>query len=281
MLYPSAYGRLPAHREWLAAFLLVLLCQRWVIAFLTAAFAFTLLTLFLPGLLSARPPASATPGSCSGQASRAPYLEKAFRLRTVGDLFLAANQQERAYGLYRRALAASMTHLEGETNAPLRLQVELGVALLQEKSGDADGATETLRKVISDAAGAPAAGVAHFYLGRIYEVARKDSGGALEHYEAALKYVTEISPLDALGKACELLTDTSGGSRTAYGIAGLTATHASASALEGDISKSIRRITGKAPDKNRDGSAPSSPAPSDNKLPEATADDPLVIVQGK
>lgn len=275
-------GRLPARADWLAAFLRALLRQRWAAVFLAAAGAFTLLVLFLPSLLRAKPPAPAVPGISSGTAARAPYLEKAFRLRAVGDLYAAASRQEKAHGLYRRALAACRTHLEGEKREPHRLQVELGVALLQEKAGDADGAQATLRKVISDAAGAPAAGVAHYYLGRLYEEVRKDSSNALEHYEAAVKDVAAADPLDALQRACELLDGQRAGGVTAYEIAGLTSTHASAAALAGDISESIRRLRGKQPGGMGDGFARPAPGPADGKpLQDAGDDDPLVIVQGK
>ncbi len=277
-----ADGRLPSRGAWLAAFLLVLLRQRWVLAFLAAAAAFSLLTLFLPGLLKPQPPASAGPPGNNQALSRlAPYLEKAFRLQATGDLYAEAGRQARAHELYARALTACRTHLEQETREPVRLQVQLGMAILREKTGDADGAIAALQSVIAAAKSAPVAGVAHYYLGRLYELSRKDPDSALKHYESAKRFAAASSPLDALALAGELLNDGRGGGLTAYGVAGLTATPASAAALKGEIAAGLRRLGGDAPGASGSGAAPSAAQPNVAAPPPEEADDPLVIVQGE
>ena len=269
----------PPGGVWRSGLLRDVVRQRWAIVFTASAVLFVLLLFCLPGLLRAKAPAE--PGFIRGTSLQTPYVEKAFRLRTTGDLYAAANRMEKARQRYREALAACRAHLEGEKRAPVRMQVELGVARLQEKAGDPDGAMATCQKLISEAAAAPAAGVAHFYLGRTYEVTRKDSARALEHYRAALKYAdaTSTGPLHALEKVLEFDEDKDAGGKTLYGIAALTDTQTSATALRADIIESIRRITGKEPEPAVAGMPPGR-AGTDEGAPQAEADDPLVIVRG-
>lgn len=275
-------GQLPSMGAWLAGFLGSLVRQRWALSLAGATALFVVLLLFLPGLLRARPPAPPVGGGFGSTPLNAPWIEKAFRLRTAGDLYTAGNSTDKAQELYRRALAACRTHLESEKRTPVRLQVQLAMALLEMKSGSADNSVETCRKVITDSAGGPAAGVAYFYMGQAYELALKNPAKALENYRAALKYAQSANadPTRGIEKLLEYDDDKGAGGRTLYGIAGLTATHTSAEAVHGDIVEAIRRITGKEPDESEGGLLAASVIQNDEP-PQAEAQDPLVIVRGK
>lgn len=273
---------LPTRGAWLAGFMRGLLRQRWALGFAAATAAFLVLLLFLPGLLRARPPEPAIQGIIGGEPLQAPYIEKSFRLRSLGNLYLAASRTDRAQDCYRRALAACRTHLEGEKRPHVRLQVKLAVARLEDKTGDPDGAIATCREVISEAAGGQAAGVAHFYLAATYEFALKDSARALENYRAALTFAESASadPFSGIEKMLEYDDNKSAGGRPVYGIAGLTDTHVSASAIRGEVTEAIRRLSGKKPDDTQDKPTPETPDGEDQP-PEGPEDDPLVIIRGK
>lgn len=277
---------LPSHGAWLAGFLRSLVRQRWALIFAAAAVVFTILLLCLPGLLKVKTPEPMVPGLTGGLMSatplKAPYVEKAFRLRTTGDMYAARNRTQKAQDCYKRALAACRKHLESEKRSSVKLQVEMAIAGLQEKTGDPHGAIATLNKVTREAAAGPAAGVAHFYLGRTYEFSLKDTAKALENYRTALKHAapSHADITSGIEKLLEYDEDQGGGGRTVYGIAGLTDTHVDAAAVRGDIVEGIRRISGKKPDEDGE-TLIAAIAEPENEPPKVEEADPLVIVRGK
>ncbi|MFC1462111.1 tetratricopeptide repeat protein [Verrucomicrobiota bacterium] len=229
---------------WLTTFLAGLLRKPWAIALLVGSVLFVLLILFLPHTLE--PSRPNVPEPLRGMPIEAPYLQKTFRLGSLGDLWQARERAALATGYFRRAAIACRKHVAQEKDAYLKLQARLGVARLQAKAGDYEEAVQTYEKLLAEPNPGPTAGVAQFRLGQIYEFKLKDPKRAVAHYRAALQYSRKAESLSgAVSAVLDFHADDGAGGKSVLAIASLTDTLSDAGAAHQKITESLARLTGK------------------------------------
>ena len=272
----SAPGKLlPSRAARLAGLAGDLLRRRWALTFLAGAALFGLLILFMPRLLQPGPPA--VPQYLKELRFDAPYLEKVFRLVAIGDIAEAQGKEQYARQRYREAIRACMAYGEKADNAYSVLQVRLAVGRLSARSGATDAAIAIYEQLTSDATGQAVAGVAHYYLGLLYECERGDSARALVHYRAALRHAnSEGLMAEPLNLLVDYHAGEKSGSKRAYAIAALTDTLASAAGARADIVAAIARITGKNPDGSSGTTCDRAP-----QHPAGADEDPLTVIPGR
>jgi len=275
---PIGAQRLPSRTAWLVGFLGGLWRRPWAVTFAAGLLLFLAVIALMPGLLRPVPPAA--PQAIRKTTLRAPYLEKTFRLASLGDLLAARGAGSAARSYYKKALAACSAHLATEKNMYLRLQVRLGVGRLQAKSGQTQVATETFRAIIREARDRPATGVAHFYLGQLLEETAPDTEVELPHYRAALEHAQrEGRAARGLDTIVSFVADEGEGGKSVYAVAALTDTLVRASGAMAEIAKRIEAITGEPVPAHPVGRVP-MPRAQPQELEEPGAD-PLRIVPGE
>lgn len=257
----------PATREAIRALHAFFTARRTIVAF-AGLLAFAAVLVFSPAIL--RPSDFEPPPAFARAGLRAPYLEKAYRLRIAGDTLSEAGDPGAAAGFYRRAEEACRTYLSlGGVPADQEPIVQLGLGRLQEKQGQTDKAMETYIRILTQHTQSASAGVAAFYVGRILEAEKSNTDSALGHYRQAYALASRGAAsaiLDYHVAEQEEKTHT-------YAVAALldTATHPRAYAQR--LAKAIERLSGKPVD---DGSGRSA-----RPRPGTEVEETLEIVIGR
>ena len=265
---------------WFATFMKVLLAKPWAIALLVGIVLFVGLMFFLPQTLEPSKPN--VPEPLRGMPIEAPYLEKTFRLGSLGDLWQARGRKKTARGYYRRAEVACRKHVAQEKDRYLKLQARLGVARFQFKAGKYEEAVKTYQALLSESGLGPIEGVAQFRLGQVYEFKLKKPKHAVAHYQAALRFSKKVESLSgASSTMLNFLADDGAGGKSVLAVASLTDTLSDAGAAHQKIKESLAKLTGKPVKTDDPFAALAAKAPVQKKPAAPIDDDPLVIIMGR
>jgi len=221
----------------------------WALGFLITLIVFAGLIVFVPGLTSPRAPE--LPDWAETMTYRCPYLEKAFRMRTIGDVWRDKGEKEAADKYYLGAITASEKYLLESPPDRIREQVLLGIGRIRERMGATNEAIALYEKVFNGSdASSSARGVAAYYLACIYEKVLNDRTKALDYYKTASAAATSDGGF--IDKFIDYHAGKQSEMRELYSIAALTDTATSASAFSMNIFEGIEKCSGAQSGKSDD-----------------------------
>jgi len=238
---PRWARKLPPQVSATGSFFRTVLRRPWAVGVVLFLLVAGVTLFFMPNAFKPKTPD--LPDWLEDATLQAPLLKRAFRLSHAGDLFSGRRDSHRAEDYYEKAMSACAAYNHKYPDSGHRLQVELGIGRLLEKTNRPGEAEKLYQSILEAEEGdMHAAGVAHFYLAQLSESILKDPDAARSHYEQALLAAeNEDANLDRL---IEFYATDRVASRDLYSVAALTDTVTSPVAVVNEIYEGLERCGG-------------------------------------